>query len=80
MKPFDIFIAYMSWGMSFSAAVNLFLTQSVIQRRLPIDNVIAEPLGEPPGDDEYHSFESWEQAKAWVGTVRNKPNVLSSRG
>ena len=39
---------YKSMGMSLSSAVNLFLTQSVIQRRLPIDNVIAEPLGEPP--------------------------------
>jgi DNA-damage-inducible protein J len=57
---------YKSMGMSLSSAVNLFLTQSVIQRRLPIDDVIAEPLGEPPLDDEYHSFESWEQAKEWL--------------
>jgi DNA-damage-inducible protein J len=57
---------YKSMGMSLSAAVNLFLTQSVIQRRLPIDEVIAEPLGEPPADDEYHSFESWEEAKKWL--------------
>ena len=57
---------YKSMGMSLSSAVNLFLTQSVIQRRLPIDNIIAEPLGEPPADDEYNSFESWEQAKAWL--------------
>ena len=54
---------YKSMGMSLSSAVNLFLTQSVIQRRLPIDDVIAEPLGEPSADDEYNSFESWEQAK-----------------
>ena len=57
---------YKSMGMTLSSAVNLFLTQSVIQRRLPIDNVIAEPLGKPPADDEYHSFESWEQAKEWL--------------
>lgn len=57
---------YKSMGMSLSTAVNLFLTQSVIQRRLPIDEVIAEPLSEPPSDDEYHSFESWEQAKEWL--------------
>jgi len=57
---------YKSMGMSLSAAVNLFLTQSVIQRRLPINDVIAEPLGEPPADDEYNSFESWEQAKEWL--------------
>ena len=57
---------YKGMGMSLSSAVNLFLTQSVIQRRLPIDNVIAEPLGEPPTDDEYNSFESWEQAKEWL--------------
>ena len=56
---------YKSMGMSLSSAVNLFLTLSVIQRRLPIDNVIAEPLGEPPTDDEYHSFDTWEQAKEW---------------
>ena len=57
---------YKSMGMSLSSAVNLFLTQSVIQRRLPIDDVIAEPLGEPPANDEYNSFESWEQAKEWL--------------
>jgi len=57
---------YKSMGMSLSSAVNLFLTQSVIQRRLPIDNVIADPIGEPPTDDEYHSFDSWEQAKEWL--------------
>ena len=57
---------YKSMGMSLSSAVNLFLTQSVIQRRLPIDNIIAEPLGEPPADDEYHSFDSWEEAKEWL--------------
>jgi DNA-damage-inducible protein J len=57
---------YKAMGMSLSSAVNLFLTQSVIQRRLPIDDVIAEPLGEPPADDEYNSFDSWEQAKEWL--------------
>ena len=57
---------YKGMGLSLSSAVNLFLTQSVIQRRLPIDNVIADPLGEPPADDDYHSFESWEQAKEWL--------------
>ena len=53
-------------GLTLSSAVNLFLTQSVIQRRLPIAEVIAEPLGEPPSDGEYKSFESWEQAKEWL--------------
>jgi len=57
---------YKGMGMTLSAAVNLFLTQSVIQRRLPIDEIVAEPLGEPPTDDEYNSFESWEQAKEWL--------------
>jgi len=57
---------YKSMGMSLSSAVNLFLTQSVIQRRLPIDEVIAEPLGESPTDDEYNSFETWGQAKEWL--------------
>ena len=57
---------YQNMGLSLSAAVNLFLTQSVIQRRLPIDDIIAEPLGEPPADSEYHSFDSWEQAKEWL--------------
>ena len=57
---------YKNMGMSLSAAVNLFFAQSVIQRRLPIDDVIAEPLGEPPADNEYVSFESWEQAKEWL--------------
>ena len=57
---------YKSMGMSLSAAVNLFLTQSVIQRRLPIDNVIAQPLGDPPGDEQYNAFDTWEQAKEWL--------------
>jgi DNA-damage-inducible protein J len=57
---------YKSMGLSLSSAVNLFLTQSVIQRRLPIDEIIAEPLGEPPADDDYHSFDTWEQAKEWL--------------
>ena len=57
---------FKTMGLSLSSAVNLFLTQSVIQRRLPIDEVIAEPLGEPPADDEYNSFETWEQAKDWL--------------
>ena len=57
---------YRGMGMSLSSAVNLFLAQSVIQRRLPIDDVIAEPLGDPPADDDYNSFESWEQAKEWL--------------
>jgi DNA-damage-inducible protein J len=57
---------YKSMGMSLSSAVNLFLTQSVIQRRLPINNVIAEPLGDPPTNDEYNSFDTWEQAKEWL--------------
>ena len=49
---------YKSMGMSLSSAVNLFLTQSVIQRRFPTDEVIAELLGEPPTEDEYNSFET----------------------
>jgi DNA-damage-inducible protein J len=57
---------YKSMGLSLSSAVNLFLTQSVIQRRLPIDEIIAEPLGEPPAAADYQAFETWEQAKAWL--------------
>ena len=57
---------YKNMGMSLSSAVNLFLTQTVIQRRLPINEIIAEPLGEPPTDDEYRSFDTWEQAKDWL--------------
>jgi DNA-damage-inducible protein J len=34
---------YKSMGMSLSSAINLFLTQSVIQGKLPITEVIAEP-------------------------------------
>ena len=34
---------YKSMGLSLSAAINLFLTQSVVQGRLPINEVIAEP-------------------------------------
>ena len=35
---------YKSMGMSLSAAINLFLTQSVIQGKLPLAEVIADPV------------------------------------
>jgi DNA-damage-inducible protein J len=35
---------YKSMGLSLSAAINLFLKQSVIQGRLPINEVIADPV------------------------------------
>ena len=34
---------YKSMGLSLSSAINLFLQQSIIQGRLPINEVIAEP-------------------------------------
>ena len=34
---------YKNMGMSLSTAINLFLTQSVIQGKLPIAEIIAEP-------------------------------------
>ena len=34
---------YKSMGLSLSSAINLFLTQSVIQGKQPINEVIAEP-------------------------------------
>ena len=34
---------FKSMGMSLSTAINLFLTQSVIQGKLPLTEVIAEP-------------------------------------
>lgn len=34
---------FKSMGLSLSSAINLFLTQSVIQGKLPITEVIAEP-------------------------------------
>ena len=36
-------VIYKSMGLSLSSAINLFLTQSVIQGKLPINEVIAEP-------------------------------------
>ena len=36
-------VIYKSMGLSLSAAINLFLTQSVIQGKLPISEIIAEP-------------------------------------
>ena len=35
---------YKSMGLSLSSAINLFLTQSIIQGKLPINEIIAEPL------------------------------------
>jgi len=34
---------YKSMGMTLSSAINLFLTQSLIQGKLPIAEVVAEP-------------------------------------
>ena len=34
---------YKSMGLTLSSAINLFLTQSVIQGKFPINEVIAEP-------------------------------------
>ena len=36
-------ILYKSMGLSLSTAINLFLRQSIIQGKLPINEVIAEP-------------------------------------
>ena len=36
-------VLFKSMGLSLSSAINLFLTQSIIQGRLPINEVIAEP-------------------------------------
>ena len=36
-------VLYRSMGLTLSSAINLFLTQSVIQGKLPINEVIAEP-------------------------------------
>lgn len=33
---------------------------------LSSDNIISEPLGEPPSSGEYNSFDSWEDAKEWL--------------
>jgi len=37
-------VLYKSMGLSLSSAINLFLKQSIIQGRLPLTEVIAEPL------------------------------------
>ena len=34
---------YKSMGLTLSSAINLFLTQSIVQGKLPINEVIAEP-------------------------------------
>ena len=36
-------VLYRSMGLTLSSAINLFLTQSVIQGKLPINEVVAEP-------------------------------------
>ena len=36
-------VLYRSMGLTLSSAINLFLTQSVIQGKLPIGEIIAEP-------------------------------------
>ena len=36
-------VLYRSMGLTLSSAINLFLAQSIIQGRLPINEVIAEP-------------------------------------
>lgn len=56
-------------GLSLSSAINLFLAQSVIQRRLPITEVIAddfEPVSSPPPEDEYVTFDTLEELQEWL--------------
>lgn len=56
-------------GLTLSAAINLFLTQAIIQRRLPMTEIIAdefEPVSSPPPEDEYTAFETFEQMKEWL--------------
>ena len=36
-------VLFKSMGLTLSSAINLFLTQAVIQGKLPINDVIAEP-------------------------------------
>jgi len=37
-------ILYKNMGLTLSSAINLFVTQSVIQGKLPLTEVVAEPL------------------------------------
>ncbi|MDR2045210.1 MAG: type II toxin-antitoxin system RelB/DinJ family antitoxin [Clostridium sp.] len=60
-------VIFKNMGLTTSQAVNLFLTQAVRQRRLPLTEIIAdEPLSEPPAAEECHAFETWKQAKEWL--------------
>ena len=64
-------------GISPSDLFNMLLNQVAIQRRIPFEMVTAEYLCDygylhdyskmlPAREDEYHSFDSWEEAKEWL--------------
>ena len=65
---------YKSIGLNLSAAINLFLTQSVIQGKLPITEVIAEPsYAEALLRD---VWETEEAIKNGTATIYNTPDEL----
>ena len=67
---------YKNMGMSLSAAINLFLTQSVIQGRLPLVEVVAETTSAKAATDD--TPKTWESEKNESTAVRGTAGELYS--
>ena len=64
-------------GLSASELFNMLLNQVAIQQKVPFDLVSSKYICEfgyvhdyskidPPDEDDYTTFESWEKAKEWL--------------
>jgi len=67
-------LLYKNMGLTLSSAINLFITQSVIQGKLPLTEIVAEPLF---ADILLHDAEEIDMAlNNGTATVYNTPEEL----
>ena len=67
-------LLYKNMGLTLSSAINLFITQSVIQGKLPLTEIVAEPLF---ADILLHDAEEIDIAlNNGTATVYNTPEEL----
>lgn len=72
---------YKSMGLTLSSAINLFLTQSVIQGRLPINDVVAHTYKPKPETIALiDRIESGEEKLARFNSVEELLSDLNSEG
>ena len=72
---------YKSMGLTLSSAINLFLTQSVVQGRLPINDVVAHTYKPKPETIALiDRIESGEEKLARFNSVEELLSDLNSEG